>query len=106
MKAKKKEGAGTPSLEFQVSTLVQKAMKRKGMNPTELSRASGVGRATLYRLFRGDGNLTVKTLAMVAWALDTRFRIRSAKRSAKGLARSRTKTRNPKPTPKRPHGKQ
>ena len=86
----------TPSLEFQLAALVQRGMKQKGMNPTDLANATGISRATLYRLFRGDGNLTLKVSARVAWALGVRYRIRSPKGPAKAQPKP---SKSPKSSP-------
>ena len=57
------------SLVLEAGELIARLMESRGVNRAELARRLGKSRAWVTQLLNGRANLTLKTLAEVAWAL-------------------------------------
>lgn len=64
------EGLVTEAAEF-----VARLMERQGVSKAELARRLGKSRAYVTQLLRGSTNLTVRTLAEVAYALGAEVKL-------------------------------
>ena len=52
------------------------AMERAGLTGADIARKLGVSRAHVTQIFRGNRNVTLRTLADLAWACDSRLDVR------------------------------
>jgi len=55
--------------------LIARLMESRGVNRAELARRLGKSRAWVTQMLNGRANLTLKTLAEVAWALEAEVQL-------------------------------
>lgn len=63
------------SLVLEAGELIARLMESRGVNRAELARRLGKSRAWVTQLLNGRANLTLKTLAEVAWALEAEVQL-------------------------------
>ncbi len=65
-------------LLLSATELICELMERKGVTRAELARRIGKSKAFVTQILRGSRNMTLRTLADFAWALETRVRLSPA----------------------------
>lgn len=68
-----------------VTAAINRRMKQRDMNRTELARAMGVSPGRVSQILSGDGNLTLGTLAAVCVALDAQLEVKLVPSSSDSL---------------------
>jgi transcriptional regulator with XRE-family HTH domain len=68
--AKRDETYYVYKLMNDVTTMFLKAMKVKNVNQSELAKRMGVSKSSVSRILSGNRNMTLETLAKMAFALD------------------------------------
>jgi len=63
------------SLVLEAGELIARLMESRGVNRAELARRLGKSRAWVTQMLNGRANLTLKTLAEVAWALEAEVQL-------------------------------
>lgn len=62
-------------IEYAIKTAILEARKQRNMTQEQLAQATGIDRADISKLERGEGNPTVATLERLAEGMNMRFRI-------------------------------
>src|SRR5690554_585909 len=70
---------------YRISDAIYQAMQEAGLNKIQLAELVDKKPAFITRLFKGDNNMTIKTLAAFAFALDKEIKIELQDRHNKGL---------------------
>jgi transcriptional regulator with XRE-family HTH domain len=65
------------SLAFDAAELISKLMEEQNVSKAELARRIGKSRSDITQLLNGSRNLTLHTLADLAFALGTRFELKA-----------------------------
>lgn len=68
--------------------LVARLMEERGVNKAELARRLGKSRARVTQLLSGKANMTIRTLAEIACALDAEVRLSAETHRMSRLRRS------------------
>lgn len=72
LKIDPKKRAGSRFIGKVRKTLISAAIDEKdasGINQQQLATALGVNRSVISRMLKGEGNLTLRTIGEIAWAL-------------------------------------
>ncbi len=62
-------------VEYTIKSLILKARKERNMTQEQLSKATGIDRADISKLERGEGNPTIHSLERLAEGLNMRLRL-------------------------------
>jgi len=68
-------------------------MQRQGVTRTELARRIGKSKGFVTQILNGQHNMTLRTLADLAWALDARVRVAEVEDAASSPKASRRQRR-------------
>lgn len=73
---------------LEASEVIARAMKEKQVSRADLARRLGKSRAWITQVLSGRANLTLRTLAEIAWSLGVELRLQEAAPAAESRARS------------------
>lgn len=62
-------------IEYAIKSIILQARKEKNMTQEQLSKATGIDRADISKLERGEGNPTVSSLERLAEGLGMKLRL-------------------------------
>jgi len=71
-------------LKTEFAVQIERMMLRHGITKSELARRMGTSPAYITKVLRGDANVTIDTMAKLAWHADGRVHLRVTDKDADG----------------------
>lgn len=71
-------------LKTEFALEIERIMRRYGITKSELARRMGTSPAYITKVLRGDANVTIETMAKLAWHVEARIHLHLTAKDAEG----------------------